>query len=92
MQGDQDEVIHKVLRGTLAMMLVECDMHHIATKKKDNQCYIQLMKGLYWCLRATIQFWKKLTDQLVLWGFVINPYDLCVVNKVMDRNLPLHGM
>ena len=25
MQGDQDEVIHMVLRGPLATMLIECD-------------------------------------------------------------------
>ena len=23
-------------------------------------------------------------DQLVMWGFVINPYDPCVVNKVVN--------
>ena len=46
--------------------------------------YVQLMKGLYGCLQAAIQFWKKLTHQLVQWGFVINPYDPCMVNKVIN--------
>ena len=42
------------------------------------------MKVLYGCLRAAIKFWKKQTPQLVLWGFVINPYDSCVVYKVIN--------
>ena len=31
-----------------------------------------------------IRFWKKLTHQLVQWGFVITPYDPCMVNKVVN--------
>ena len=88
MQGDQDEVIHMVLHSTLATMLVECDPElyapYCCQEKGQPVLYIQLMKGLYGCLRAAIQFWKKLTHQLVMWGFVINPYDSCVVNKVVN--------
>ena len=69
-----------VLCGPLAMMLIECDPDlcapYCCQEKGQPVLNVQLMKGLYGCLQATIQFWKKLTHQLVQWGFVINPYDL----------------
>ena len=58
MQGDQDEVIHMVLHGTLAMMLIECDPDLYAPychqEKGQSVLYVQLMRGLYGCLRAAI--------------------------------------
>ena len=54
MQGDQDEVIHMVLRSTLATMLIECDPDLYAPYCYQEQgqpvLYVQLMKGLYRCL------------------------------------------
>ena len=77
MQGDQEEVIHMVLCSPLAMMLIERDPDlyapYCCLEKGQPVSYDQLMKGLYRCLQATIQFWKKLTHQLVQWGSVINP-------------------
>jgi hypothetical protein len=35
-------------------------------------------------LRDSLLFWNLLTSRLVLWGFVINPYDWCVANKMID--------
>ena len=88
MQGNQDEVIHMVLHCPFAMMLIECDPNLYAPychqEKGQPVLYVQLMKGLYRCLWAAIQFWGKLTYQPVQWGFVINPFDPCVANKVMN--------
>ena len=97
MQGDQDEVIHMVLHGPLATMWIECDPNlyalYCCQEKEQPVLYVQLMKGLYGWLWAAIQFWKRLTHQLVQWGFVINPYDLCVATRLsMDHSLRLHGM
>ena len=54
MRGDQDEVIHMVLCGPLATMLIECDPDlyapYCCQEKGQPVLYIQLMKGLYGCL------------------------------------------
>ena len=46
--------------------------------------YTQLLKALYGTLQAALLFWRKLrcflVDQL---GFIPNPYDQCVVNKII---------
>ena len=88
MHGDQDEVIHMILNGPLAIMLIECDPDLYALycyqEKGQPVLYIHLIRGLYGCLQAAFQFWKKIMHQLVQWRFVINPYDLCVANKVIN--------
>ena len=64
MQGDQDEVIHMILHGLLATMLIECypDLYALYCHQDNRQVvlYIQLIKCLYGCLQAAIQSWKKL--------------------------------
>ena len=81
-QGAQDEVIHMVLRGPLLIYSLNVPrvimLHSVARRT------MRLMKGLYGCLRAAIQFWKKLSSQPVTWGFTINPYDCCVANKQVN--------
>ena len=63
MQGEQDEVIHMVMCGPLVMMLIECDpdLYALYCRHEKGQplLYVQLMKGLYRCLRAAIQFGRN---------------------------------
>ncbi len=46
--------------------------------------YVELLKALYGTLRAARLFWEKLSRKLQVWGFVLNPYSECVVNKVIN--------
>ena len=42
------------------------------------------LKALYMTMEAAQLFWEQLTKHLVnYWGFKLNPYDLCVANKVI---------
>jgi hypothetical protein len=46
---------------------------------------VELQKALYGTLQASLLFWKELSTFLVsTLGFDFNPYDKCVVNKVID--------
>ncbi len=47
--------------------------------------YVKLLKALYGTMCAARLFWEWLSRQLVDWGFTPNPYDSCVVNKMVDR-------
>lgn len=53
--------------------------------KMGKWSYLELLKALYGMLQAVLLFWKLLSSKLVLWGFVINPYNWCVANKMIDR-------
>ena len=46
--------------------------------------YVVLKKALYGTLRAALLFWRRLSSQLIAWGFEANPYDSCVVNKQIN--------
>ena len=46
--------------------------------------YAELAKALYGTLNAALLFWKNLSAKLQSWGYERNPYDWCIVNKMVD--------
>jgi len=49
--------------------------------------YVELLKALYGTLRAARLFWEKLSGKLQEWGFIANPYDDCVMNKMVNGKM-----
>ena len=47
---------------------------------------MELQKALCGTLKAALLFWKRLSSQLVKWGFELNPYDTWVANKMIKGN------
>jgi hypothetical protein len=43
-----------------------------------------LKKALYGTLEASLLFWQDLSGHLTKWGFTVNPYDECVMNKMIE--------
>ena len=43
--------------------------------------YSESATSLCGTLQASLIFWKKIVGDLHRWGFTMNPYDRCVVNK-----------
>jgi Reverse transcriptase (RNA-dependent DNA polymerase) len=88
MQADMDDVVHMKLEGTMAELLVKLDpklyRKYVQTTNGKSVLYVQLKKALYGTLKAALLFWKKLTTKLKEWGFIINPYDWCVANKLIN--------
>ena len=85
MQADMDEVVHMRLEGQMAELLAQLDPGlYRKYAKEENGCtviYVELLKALYGTLRAALLFWRRISEQLIKWGFKINPYDWCVANK-----------
>ena len=46
--------------------------------------YVRLSKALYGMLKAALLFYKRLRFDLEEMGFVINPYDPCVENMMVN--------
>jgi hypothetical protein len=88
MQADIDEVVHVKFEGEIAEMLVKLDpklyRKYVRDENGKSVLYVELLKALYGTLKAALLFWKLLSKKLVSWGFVINPYDWCVANKMID--------
>ena len=47
--------------------------------------YVNMHKALYGLLRSALLFYTHLLNGLSVYGFVINPYDICVAN------MEIHG-
>ena len=57
----------------------------MSNKNGKQVLYVELQKALYGTLQAALLFWKDLTTFLTKeLGFIINPYDSCVMNKMID--------
>ena len=87
MQVDVDEVVHVRLEGPLAELLTKVDPElyskYLTNEKGKTVMYVQLQKALYGTLSAAMLFWKDLVGLLKEEGFEPNPYDSCVMNKMV---------
>jgi hypothetical protein len=61
-------------------------LHYTATRYTTRHFHHRVAPAslLYGTLRAALLFWQKLSKTLQSWGFVINPYDWCVANKIIN--------
>ena len=70
-------------------LLAKIDPEHyekyIQTDSKGNTyMYAECLKAIYGTLNTSLLFWLTLSKDLETWGFVMNPYDWCVMNKMID--------
>jgi hypothetical protein len=88
MQAVMDELVHMRLDGKMAELLIRIDpelyQKYVVYENGKPVLYVVLKKALYKTLRAALLFWRRLSSQLVKWGFEANPYDSCVVNKMIN--------
>ena len=89
MQVDVDEVVHVRLEGPLAELLTKVDpkqyTKYVTTERGKSVMCVQLQKALYGTLSAAMLFWKDLSGFLADEGFEPNPYDSCVMNKLINK-------
>ena len=85
MYSDIDGLVHLKLEGEIAELLVKVDPTYaefVSKEKGKTVIYTELSKALYGTLQAALLFWQNLSDFLIKeCGFVVNPYDWCMVNK-----------
>ena len=66
-------------------MLIKCDPaqyeKYVIYEGGQKVLYVELVMALYGTLCAVLIFWCHLTHKLIEWGFEINPYDWCAMNK-----------
>jgi hypothetical protein len=90
LHADVEEDITMVLKGRLAELMVQVRPNlyrkYITVDRKGMAIlYVKMQKALYGLLRSTLLFYRKLVADLESDGFVLNPFDLCVANKVVNR-------
>jgi hypothetical protein len=86
---DGDKVIMKI-RGQLVDILLEIcpgvyDKYVIHEgKQKQKVLYVRMLKALYGMLISSILYYKKFRKDIEEIGFEVNPYDICVANRMVN--------
>ena len=55
-------------------------------ENNKNILYLRLLKALYVCVKAELLWYELVYTTLKDMGFVLNPYDKCVANKMDNGN------
>ena len=88
MQAMIDEELHIKFDEELIDLLCQVDpslSQYVTMEGGRRVLYTKLNKALYGTVQASLLFWKKLSSFLIdEHGFERNPYDYCVVNKIIN--------
>jgi Reverse transcriptase (RNA-dependent DNA polymerase) len=74
--------VHMRLNRVMANMLIQLDPSYEQYRNTDNTVVVRLDKALYGCVEASLLWYKDLQSKLTADGFIENPYDRCVFNKI----------
>ena len=57
---------------------------YVRYEKGVKVLYLRLLRALYGCLESALLWYELYSSTLVSMGFTLNPYDLCVANKIIE--------
>jgi hypothetical protein len=91
LHADLDKDIMMILKGRLAKLMVQVapnlNRKYITVDRQGlATLYVKMQKAIYGLLRSAFLFYKKLVADLESIGFVLNPFDPFVANKVINGN------
>ena len=81
------EQVLLILRGDLVDIMCQVSQEykkyvvHVNGKKV---LYLRVLRALYGCLESAMLWYKLYSETLQKMGFILNPYDGCVANKVIN--------
>jgi hypothetical protein len=80
-----------ILKSRLAKLMVQVAPNLYSRKYHSSQMstailYVTMQKAIYELLRSALLFFMKLVADLESIGFVMNPYDPYIANKVINKN------
>lgn len=74
--------VHMRLDRVMSTMLVQLDPSYEKFRDVNDTVVVRLDKALYGCVEASLLWYKDLKSKLITDGFVENPYDRCLFNKI----------
>eukprot|EP00804_Cyclotella_cryptica_P018943 CCRYP_006454-RA/>CCRYP_006454-RA protein AED:0.42 eAED:0.42 QI:0/0/0/1/0/0/3/0/250 len=89
LHAETDEMVHMLLRGELAELVVKVDPAQYwpyITKNVQGESimFMKMQKEMHGMLRSSLLFYQKLVEDLKTFCFELNPYDPCVANKMVN--------
>eukprot|EP00804_Cyclotella_cryptica_P008907 CCRYP_012017-RA/>CCRYP_012017-RA protein AED:0.23 eAED:0.23 QI:0/0/0/0.75/0.33/0.25/4/0/1155 len=89
LHASMDEMVHMLLRGELAELMVKVDpvlyLPYITKNTRGEPImFVKMQKAMYGMLRSSLLFYQKLVEDLEAFRFELNPYDPCIANKIVN--------
>jgi len=80
--------VHVKPEGNIAESLAKIDPpaydNFIHMENGKKVLYVKLHKALNGTLQAVFLFWQTLSEELLKWGFEVNPYNWCISNRMIN--------
>ena len=88
LHSDMDEETFVVVDGALVDLLIQSNNKYAKyvhiTKQGKKLVFLKLDKAIYGTVKAARLFFENLSGKLSDYGFTSNPYDVCVMNKMIN--------
>jgi len=81
--------IRGVLVDILCQLAPEEYTSYVIKERKSKLLYLEMHKALYGMLVASLLYYKKFREDISTIGFKINPYDVCVANRVTHTKISI---
>jgi hypothetical protein len=89
LKADMDDFVIMMFTGRYVRILCKMnpDYECFVTSdwKGQEVLYVQLLKALYGCVKSAMLWYDLFTSTLKDMGFILNPYDQCVANCMMEE-------
>ena len=57
---------------------------HVVFKGGKKILYVKVIRSIYGCIEAALLWYQLYKETLEKEGFILNPYEMCIANKVID--------
>ena len=76
------------IRGPLVDMLLEIALEvyndYWTHEGETKVLYVKMLKAIYGMLQSSLLYYKKFRKDIESIGFEVNPYDICVANRIVN--------
>jgi hypothetical protein len=80
-------LVHVRLNKIMAAILIKIDPSYESFLEANGTLVVELDKALYGCVEAAALWHRDLCRTLLEFGYIANPYDVCVFNKVDETGV-----
>ncbi|CAJ1940182.1 unnamed protein product [Cylindrotheca closterium] len=83
-----EDRIYMKITGMMVQILIDMApeyREYIVLENGKRVIYVRVLRAIYVMLQSSLRFYNQFRSDLEAKGFVFNPYDPCVANKVIDE-------
>jgi len=88
LKADQPDYVVIKMRGPAVTAILQVNSQkyekYVVSERNEKVMYLRLLKAMYGTLTAPLLWYKLFSRTLLELGFIINRYDPCVANKIVN--------